>query len=390
MKLLHTSDWHVGRTIRGRSRAAEHRAVLAEIAHVAAEEQVDVIIVAGDQFDSGAPSAESEQIVYTALLDLVATGAHVVLLAGNHDNPRRWKAVKPLLDLTQVHLADKLMKPDEGGVIDVTVGSGEIARIALIPFLSQRSIVRADQLMALDADQNAGRYAARMGQIIAALTADFGPDTVNIITGHLTVAGGTPTFGGGERMAHTIFDYIVPPQAFPTTAQYVALGHLHQPHQVPGPAPTWYCGSPLHLDFGEAERAHKAVLVVEVAPSTPATVRTVDLTTGRRLRTLRGTLDQVEAQREQAGEDYLRVVLDEPLRVGLADEVRDRFPNAVDVTVAAADERDPTRETWDLESFQRSPTEVFAEYLAEQDITDERLTRLFGELLEDAHATDAS
>ena len=77
MKLLHTADWHVGRTIRGHSRADEHRAVLAEVAAAAAEHEVDVVLVAGDQFDTAAPSAEAEQIVYTALLDLARTGAQV-------------------------------------------------------------------------------------------------------------------------------------------------------------------------------------------------------------------------------------------------------------------------------------------------------------------------
>ena len=102
MRILHTSDWHVGRTVRGRSRADEHRAVLDEIAGIAHEREVDLILVAGDQFDTGAPSAESEAIVYRALLDLAATGAHVVVLAGNHDNPRRWAAIRPLLELGNV------------------------------------------------------------------------------------------------------------------------------------------------------------------------------------------------------------------------------------------------------------------------------------------------
>ena len=97
MRLLHTADWHVGRAIRGHSRADEHRAVLSEIAGLAAEHQVDVVLIAGDQFDTAAPSAEAEQIVYRALLDLAATGAQVVLVAGNHDNPRRWGAIAPLL-----------------------------------------------------------------------------------------------------------------------------------------------------------------------------------------------------------------------------------------------------------------------------------------------------
>ncbi len=391
MRILHTSDWHVGRTVRGRSRADEHRAVLAEIAGIAHDRAVDLILVAGDQFDTGAPSAESERIVYRALLDLADTGAHVVVLAGNHDNPRRWAAVRPLLELGNVHLADQVARADRGGVLDLTTADGEVARVALVPFLSQRGIVTSEQLMRRDADQHAGTYAERVARIVAALTADFGPDTVNLVVGHLTVAGGGgPALGGGERQAHTIFDYVVPPQAFPSTAHYVALGHLHLPHQVPGPAPIWYCGSPLHLDFGEADRGAKAVLLVEATASTPAQVERVPLTSGRRLRTLRGSLEQVLAARDSVGDDLLRVVLEEPPRPGLAEEVREALPDAVDVGVAPRedDERRDAPAELDVDALRASPAAMFAEYLEELGVQDRRVGAMFQRLLEEVQEAD--
>lgn len=384
MRILHTSDWHVGRTIRGRSRADEHRAVLAEIAKVAADEVVDLVVVAGDLFDTAAPTPEAEQIVYRALLDLAASGAHVVVIAGNHDHPRRLEAVRPLLHLTRVHAGAWLARPDDGGVIDLTTRSGEVARVALLPFLSQRTIVKADDVMALDADEHAASYAARCREIVAALTGSFGEDTVNLLVAHLTVVGGQ--LGGGERAAHTIFDYHVPAQIFPPTVHYVALGHLHRPQRVAGACPIWYSGSPLQLDFGEAP-GEKVVLVVDAAPGTPAAARQVPLTEGRRLRTLRGTLERLAAW-DDLDDDHLRIVLDEPPRPGLADEVRARFPNAVDVALAAR-ERGPTADGgWSLTSLQRSPDELFADYLAERGADDGALRSLFHELLEEAHAPD--
>jgi DNA repair protein SbcD/Mre11 len=385
MRILHTSDWHVGRTVRGRSRADEHRAVLAEIAGVAHDRDVDLILVAGDQFDTGAPSAESERIVYRALLDLADTGAHVVVLAGNHDNPRRWAAIRPLLELGNVHLADQIARPDAGGVLDLPTRDGEVARVALVPLLSQRAVVSSDQLMHRDAAQHAGTYAERAARIIAALTADFGSDTVNLVVGHLTVAGASgPALGGGERQAHTIFDYVVPPQAFPSTAHYVALGHLHLPHRVPGPAPLWYSGSPLHLDFGEADRGAKAVLVVEVTPTTPARVDQVPLASGRRMRTLRGSLDQVVAARDEVGDDLLRVVLDESPRAGLADEVRAALPEAVDVAVAPREDDDGTTPTaLDTAALRASPAALFREYLDDVGVDDARVPALFDRLLDE-------
>jgi DNA repair protein SbcD/Mre11 len=391
MRILHTSDWHVGRTVRGRSRADEHRAVLAEIAGLAHDREVDLILVAGDQFDTGAPSAESERIVYRALLDLADTGAHVVVLAGNHDNPRRWAAVRPLLELGNLHLAEQVARSDRGGVLDLTTRDGEVARVALVPFLSQRGIVTSEQLMHRDAAQHAGTYAERVARIVASLTEDFGTDTVNLVVGHLTVAGsGGPSLGGGERQAHTIFDYVVPPQAFPSSAHYVALGHLHLPHRVQGPAPIWYCGSPLHLDFGEADRGAKAVLLVEATAATPARVEQVPLTSGRRLRTLRGSLEQVLAARESVGDDLLRVVLEEAPRPGLAEEVRDALPDAVDVAVAPRED-DGTRDTpaeLDVDALRASPAALFGEYLDELGVEDPRVPALFQRLLEEAQEAD--
>jgi exonuclease SbcD len=389
MRLLHTADWHVGRTIRGHSRADEHRAVLAEIAGLAEEHAVDVVLVAGDQFDTAAPSAEAEQIVYTALLDLAQTGVQVVLVAGNHDNPRRWGAITPLLARSDVHAAATVRRPETGGVLELATRCGQTARIALMPFLSQRSIVRAEHLMDHDAGANTSAYAERVRTIIEALTAGFTPDAVNIVLGHLTVTGGDPPLGGGERAAHTIFDYFVPPQSFPSTAHYVALGHLHLPHRIPGAAPIWYAGSPLALDFGEAERDHKAALLVDVTPDTPARVERLPLQTGRRLRTLRGPLDDLLARRDSIDADaYLRIVLDEPPRTGLARMVRDEFPHAVDVSISA--DRDATHRTVEHRDVHGAPHELFARYLADHGGTDDRLTALFAQLLEEEHAADAS
>ena len=388
MKILHTSDWHVGRTIRGRSRAVEHQAVLDEIVGIATTEAVDLVLVAGDQFDTAAPSPESERLVWQALLDLANTGARVVTVAGNHDNPGRLQAVAPLLALRRIHTGAHLAKPDAGGTIDVTLDSGETARIALLPFLSQRGIVRADELMQLDADQHSQQYDGRARLILERLCSGFATDTVNLAVTHLMVTGGT--LGGGERSAHTIFDYAVAARAFPVTAHYVALGHLHRAQQIPAGAPVHYSGSPLQLDFGETADT-KSVTIIQASPGQPAEVRTVPLSAGRRLRTLRGTLEDLEAQRDTTGDDYLRVVVRGDRRAGLADLVREWFPHAVDVGVEA-----PADETLDRpeRGLGRSPHELFAEYLTERGATDERVLALFDELLDgivaEAHAEQVS
>lgn len=379
MKLLHTADWHVGRSLRGHGRAEEHRAVLAEVARIAAAEDVDLVIVAGDLFDSSAPGPEAEQIVYTALMALASTGAEVVLVAGNHDNPHRLAAVRPLLDLTRVRTAAFAARAHEGGMVEVRTRRGQRVRLALLPFLSQRAIIRADQLMEEDADRHALRYAERAQRIMHALCEGFDARCVNVIVSHLTVAGGAP--GGGEREAHTVFDYQVPSQVFPATAHYVALGHLHRTQRVPGACPIWYAGAPLQLDFGETSN-DPSVLVVEAEADLPAQVRAVALAEGRRLRTIRGALDQLEAAAGAAGDAWLRVVVTEPWRAGLADDVRALLPHAVDVVVAR-EEAGGDEAGWSADHARRSPGQLFDEYLEEKGIADARLAALFRSLLDD-------
>jgi len=380
VKILHTSDWHVGRTIRGRSRAEEHRAVLAEITGIAGNEGVDLILVAGDLFDVVAPSPESEQIVFRALLDL-ADIAPVVAVAGNHDHPRRLEAVAPLLELGRVTVGSTLRRPEDGGVITVDTESGETGRIALVPFVGQRAIVSATDLMALDPDQHGGKYAGRLAGVIDKLTEGLSLDQVNLVVAHLMVAGGT--LGGGERSAHTIFDYAVSSQAFDGSLSYVALGHLHRPQKVPAAGPVWYSGSPLQMDFGETED-RKAVLLIEAEPGVPARVREVPLSAGRRLLRLRGTLEQIAALQDEVGDAYLRIELEETARVGLADEVRRLFPDAVDVAIAAPEKGGETAPPVRLG---RPPHELFTEYLTQKNALDERLVALFDELLAESHET---
>src|SRR5437879_3497662 len=104
MKFLHTSDWHVGRTVRGHTRDAEHAASLAQVLRYARQEKVDGILVSGDVFDSTAPSAESEAIVYDFFRELFGAGIPAVLIAGNHDHPKRFEALAPLLSGVKLHL----------------------------------------------------------------------------------------------------------------------------------------------------------------------------------------------------------------------------------------------------------------------------------------------
>jgi exonuclease SbcD len=388
MRILHTADWHIGRTLRGRSRASEHVAALAEIARLAHEREVDLVIVAGDVFDASAPTPEAEEIAYRGLLALAETGARVVAIAGNHDHPRRLSAVRPLLDLGHITVQSTLARPTEGGVIHVSARSGTTARLALLPFLSQRTIINADMLMRADAADHVQTYADRYRAIVSALCADLDDRCVNIAVAHATVVGAR--MGGGEREAHTIFEYAVPAQVFPPTVHYAALGHIHRAQRVDAACPVWYSGAPMQLDFGEAGN-EGGVLLIEAEPGIPAKVEHVPISAGRPLRTLRGSLNALAQRKDDVADAFLRVILDEPARAGLAEDVRALFENAIDVTVAPVDDAQAdTADVWTPDAMRRSPVDLFAEYLAGRKANDPAVIELFRNLLEESIAPDAA
>lgn len=376
MRILHTADWHVGKGLPGHDRADEHRAVLGEIAEVAREERVDAVLVAGDLFDSAAPSPEAERIVYEALLEL-SRSARVIVIAGNHDNERRLAAIRPLFELANVAIHPHVL---EGGrPLEFETASGERARVALLPWVSQRHVVRAEQLMNKEASELSGQYAERMKRILARLAEGFAPDSVNLLLGHVTVAGSE--MGGGERTAQTVFDYWVEPLAFSAHAHYVALGHIHKMQRIAGPCPIHYCGSPLQLDFSDKD-GDRFALVVAAAANNPAEVCERKLSSPKRLRTIAGALDQLRALSGTTNQDYLRVVLRERARAGLGDEVRELFPNAVKVVLdspetAGVEESKVTR-------AEASPRVLFEEYLAARNIEDQRMLSLFDRLYEES------
>ena len=387
MRFLHTADWHVGRQMRGRSRAAEFEAVLAELVEIARAEDVEAMLVCGDIWDTSTPAPDADRIVYQALRECVGDGIQVVLLAGNHDSPRKVEALGVIADLLGIHAQSKLLAPDAGGVLNVE-GREHEARIAALPFLTEGRFVDAEQVMGLQEDWFA-TYNDRVRGIAHAMCGGFARDTVNLLIGHLFIDGARiAPVDASERLLHIGQTYGVHPASLPPQPQYIALGHVHQPQQITSaPVPTYYAGSPLQLDFGERGQT-KGVYIIDAVPGRPvATPRFVPLTRGRQLVELRGSLDAVLAQAEQTREAYVRVVLDvEQPEPGLAQRVRDLVPGAVDVRLAY--ERAAEVEEAGLATL--TPEELFARYYRSQHGAEPapELIGLFSELLREVEAAE--
>jgi DNA repair protein SbcD/Mre11 len=385
MKILHTSDWHVGKVLKGRDRYDEHRAVLADIVRTARTENVDLVLVAGDLFETSAPAPRSQGLVMRTLMALAQDGRQVVAIAGNHDNQNLIDAVyRPALGALGLHVLGLPKQPDAGGTIRVRTRDGTDAVVAALPFLSHRYAVRAAEVLFHEFAEHALDYSARVAEIVRVLTERFTPDTVNVVMAHGTLLGGRR--GGGERDVQTSLDYELPASMFPGSAHYVALGHLHRQQEIPGPCPIYYSGSPLAVDFGEEANLASA-MVVTADPEIRADAVPVPVAGGRALKTLRGTLEQVVAAGEEAGDAYLRVVLAEPERAGLGDLVRDKLPNTLEVLLDDAHRRCPgggrRGETDRPSRAGRSPMQLFGDYLAEQNIEDPRIAAMFAELLDE-------
>ncbi|MEV6342248.1 exonuclease SbcCD subunit D [Actinoplanes sp. NPDC051851] len=378
MRILHTSDWHVGKVLKGRDRRDEHKRVLAQVIEIAQAEQPDLVIVAGDLYDTAAPTAEATRLVTRALSALRKTGARVVAIGGNHDNGQALDALRPWADAAGIELRGSFRDDPRDLLIEGTTAGGERWRLVALPFLSQRFAIRAAEMYHLTAAEANQTYADLVARLIGKLSESFDePGVVNLVTAHLTLVGAST--GGGEREAHTIMGYAVPATVFPPNAHYVALGHLHRSQRVIAPCPTRYSGSPLAVDFGEEENV-SSVAVVDVAVDRAAQVRDVPVTSARPLRTVRGDLEQLA--KVNLPEAWLRVLVREAPRPGLREDVQELLPNALEVRIDPDMLPDRTAQRA-AQRAGRSPRELFGDYLDSRGNAEEGVRELFDQLYDE-------
>jgi exonuclease SbcD len=360
VRFLHTADWHVGKPLRGRSRMDEYAKALEQVAGIAVDRKVDAVLVAGDVFDSLAPPPEAEKLVYDFLARLLPERIACVVIAGNHDHPRKLAALATLLERLRIHVRPDVRPPDQGGVVEVASRDGkEEARIAVLPFVPERRVVDACTVM--DAEHKwFDTYGRRIEDILAALVKGLPADTVNLVLAHLLVAGAR--VGTGERELHLGQIYGVNPQQLPSAVQYIGLGHLHRPQEILAPAKTRYPGSLIELDFGEQEQ-DKSVVVLDAQARRPPGVELVEVTAGRKLRTVEGTLDELQRLADERSSAYLRVTVKaEAPTPGLAVRVKELLPNALEVTVDHPRDEGKARDERGKGRVKLAPAQLFAAY----------------------------
>lgn len=277
MRILHTADWHFGRTLEGRSRLSEQEAFVDELVSIVRDEQVDLVLLAGDVYDSVNPPAAAEGLYYDALARLSEGGRRTVaVIAGNHDHPDRVAAATPLAARHGVRLVG--LPQAEAIQVDVA-RTGETAVIAALPYPSE---ARLNELLQASMDEEALRsaYSDRVGSLMRRMGAAFRADTVNLAMSHIYVLGGSES--ESERPIQVGGAYTVDPASLLAGQQYTALGHLHRPQRVARDETIRYSGSPLAYSFSEAGQA-KSVTLFDLAPGQVASPREILLSSGRPL-----------------------------------------------------------------------------------------------------------
>ncbi|MGG3155401.1 exonuclease SbcCD subunit D [Priestia megaterium] len=278
MRLLHTADWHLGRTLEGRSRLAEQAQFLDELADIVEEEKIDAILMAGDAFDTVNPPAAAEQLFYESMSRLSNNGKRpIIVIAGNHDNPDRLSAASPLA----VHQNITLLGLPTTDVESIHIPtSDEMLKVAALPYPSES---RLKELLAEENDEQVLRnsYDARVKGIFDKMSEQFTTDSVNIAMSHIYVAGGSST--DSERPIEVGGAYTVAATSLPANAQYVALGHLHRPQMI-NRASTLarYSGSPLAYSFSESGYA-KSVTILDAKPGKEIEMTEIPLSSGKPL-----------------------------------------------------------------------------------------------------------
>ena len=296
LKILHTADWHLGQRFQhGHERLAEHRCFLDWLLHTIEAEAVDVLVVAGDVFDTGNPPAAARELYYSFLARLKnsATCHDVVIVGGNHDSAATLNASASLLKALRVHVVGGVPTNYLEQCIALPHGAATPRLVvAAVPFLRDaevRQLVAGET--AADREERLRHGIAAHYHALADHLDHYRDQGVPVMaTGHLFAAGGTA--GDAERDIHVGTLGQITADAFPACFDYVALGHLHRPQLVGGQAHIRYCGAPIPLSFSETSHPQQVLLVTFNGAACPA-IQALEVPCTRLLRRFRGSLEKV-------------------------------------------------------------------------------------------------
>ncbi|MEL7648047.1 MAG: exonuclease SbcCD subunit D [Sedimentibacter sp.] len=357
MKIIHTSDWHLGISLHNASLAQEQRHFVDFLIKAAREEKADAVIIAGDIFDHSVSSAEAISLYNYAVTTLCKdVGIPVVISAGNHDGAARLSSCSELLKKSGLHIYGKL----SSGIQFTEVGN---ACIYALPYFNM------DEVKSLYPDEKISNYSDAMSIVLKNIREKFKPGKINILMCHCFVSGSvlsesdrTAMVGGSSSVPSEVFDGF----------DYVALGHLHKP-QDRG-TNIRYSGSPLKYSFSEAEHK-KSITVLEIHDSINA--YEIEVTPLRETKIIRGTYDEVLqiAQNDRSRDDYVKIeITDVYAGMEAVELFRTFYPNLLNITGRMNDEAENQLTVDELYSL--SPDDILRKFYREvagDDVTTEQI-----------------
>jgi exonuclease SbcD len=400
MKILHTSDWHIGRALYGRKRYEEFERFLDWLLSCIEAEGIEALLVAGDVFDNGTPSNRALELYYRFLCRCAGAGCrHVVVTAGNHDSPSLLNAPREVLRYLNVHVVGSMAEAAEDELVVLRDSDGKPKLIVCaVPYLRDRDIRRAE---AGETYEDKGRklvegirdHYRQMGELAVAKRAELGGGIPIIAMGHLFAAGGQTVESDGVRDLYVGNLGHVGGDAFPECIDYLALGHLHTPQKVGGSDFRRYCGAPLPMSFGEAGQ-RKIVLVVDMGAA-DASIQEIPVPCFQPLASVRGDWtcisDRIAAMKQEATSVWLEVIYEGNEILG---DLQERLRVLIDGTTLEIlrtrnmrlVERSLNRMTTEETLDDLDPDEVFSRCLAAHEVPPEQQEELVAAFRETMHA----
>jgi exonuclease SbcD len=297
MKILHTSDWHLGHRLLEQSQFDEQSLYLTWLLEFIAAQNIDIVLVSGDLFDTGVPSSQGQKLYYDFLIHLKNTNCkYLIVTGGNHDAPSTINAPKELLQALSIHVVGKATENIEDEVFKLEVNGEEII-IAAVPYLRDQDIRRA--IAGEDSQDIKNRYKTALinhyNEAAAHCQKLKSDNTVAIAMGHLFAVGGVTSDSEQTIYVGNLGD--IGANDFPSLFDYVALGHLHKAQQIGAFNNIRYSGSPYMLSFSEANSIKKMV-VIETQYGKIADIKEVDVPKFREITRIMGTVESCIHQLE--------------------------------------------------------------------------------------------
>ncbi len=408
MRILHTSDWHLGKSIEGRSRLKEQKEFLEDFVCIAREEQADLVIIAGDVYDSVNPPAEAEKLFYHTLKQVTEGGKRLVLvIAGNHDSPDRLVAAGPLAMEHGILMAGlpKTVIPEGAygkhrvtasgeGYVELEIG-GERAVILLLPYPSEKRLGEVLYQEMEEGQERAGSYGERVGLFFSRLEEHYREDTINLAVSHLFAMDAQA--GGSERGIELGGSYLVDGGLLPKKAQYIALGHVHKPQAVPHTeGRAFYSGGPMAYHRSEAGGTRQCILV-EVHPGQSFVKKDIPLPVYKPIRiwhaeNVEEAISLCEAYKDEESFVYLEIRTDQGyIRENEIRKMKALKSDILEIRPIPAEAAEIPELEERLE--EKSLKELFIQYYRRENkgaLPDQELTALLLELAGEADGKDES